>query len=1100
MDNNLSGRILGAPVNNADLGRGYITNFFRKSDGEYYVSVAFNKVQTEKTYLANTAFFKGVLALESEELNNDVKLALLRYKAKLEQEKRVATTNKTKGPSQNEKVNYLVSKVMSGRTIAVDLIEVYDDPIFEKTLCEESFTFLERIMEGASLTRPQRACVVCGLSLIALKCYDGDLHTHIENKYREYRPSTQYYFSRSAIQNGVYKVIGDFRAQIKYFDPQSYVAVPIVLCCIPHYRLKDLFKISYDIYEKKLLCDENLSDDQICEKVVETFNALRRKDLLSDSDTIKGTNYLMSKYTQSCIHSGYGIEDLAQVVAYCIRLMILHLSRPEDSFKVKTYYREAYETWTSNFDSDEKEKSKYEKRRFISQPYFKLENNTVYLTTGEYNLDDTVNPNEVHICVYNKDQLIEDRLITDPNAIMFSDETAAISGYILKRQRFEIPVCPLGNLSYIITCSGRTLGDSKSRLYRDVLFFDGSGKEVKPGTNYSGSLFALTKYSLKEEYGEDIKESKSDGYYISIIEVNDHDSFRFDSEPYIFYKITNAQLIGYEIPWCLFTSLTGKQFPVYSEVTILFPSSCEKEDISLVIDDHEYNYSDVSDVSFSARLFSKEHGGVSTYLIKVFGLPPGFHTIRVYNSASERQINGGSFKVVYDPEMKKSFFSRNDKGIIYSLESSFLDNQPLMYEYGVPRKELKAFVKSLGPGTIVIYPTTISYSVDGSAWTNIDNKLYLCDLPVSVKTISLCGPTNMVAYSVVSNEREKKQKLAINVDPEYPCRYTVHISHFRTIKGEKNAKLSLEYQNKTKYLIISYFPFVYRDDCKFYYDKEEGVHRFVIRYEGSSKIKAIVQSLKPEMLLASREIYSGVPIEIKETDIPRNVRSLSVSLYGRKYDALFDPYQTEPFLTFPKYDLGRVSVKVYSLSEGIKVDKGVLSCRVSFEGADTIRADVLPTGFNTPLLSKHVHSGATLALNISALPFNSYIIRLYNSTNETAEKGEEEPFYYSPQIRVDSPFLKHTFPISTVTLTDGSKIPVAYSIRFMTIEEIDKKYYLIATLKDKRSDTIIDKMAVTDIRFRNKKYDFLLRHRTSVGLKKLKFSNGKVIDRAEINI
>jgi hypothetical protein len=70
----------------------------------------------------------------------------------------------------------------------------------------------------------------------------------------------------------------------------------------------------------------------------------------------------------------------------------------------------------------------------------------------------------------------------------------------------------------------------------------------------------------------------------------------------------------------------------------------------------------------------------------------------------------------------------------------------------------------------------------------------------------------------------------------------------------------------------------------------------------------------------------------------------------------------------------------------------------------------------------------------------------------------------------------------------------------MTIEEIDKKYYLIATLKDKRSDTIIDKMAVTDIRFRNKKYDFLLRHRTSVGLKKLKFSNGKVIDRAEINI
>ena len=1100
IESGLSQKLIGAAVCNTAHGEGYITNFFLKDDGKYYVSVLFESQSAEKTFLASTAFVKRILVLNNEDLNKAVTLILGRHDIKSINDKQKSTAKSRIKISSNDIINILIDSVLDNEQIALDLVSFYDDGAFEKELCEEAFQYLEKIMNGANLSTAYKACIVCALSMIALKYYDGDLHSHIEKKFREYRPKTEYKYSKASIQKGVYKALGDFRSSTKYFDSHSYVAVPLVMSCVPHYRLKDLFIISYDIYKRKLLFDEDLGDDQIEEKVMETLVALRRKDLISDSDTIKGTNYLMSKYTQSCVYSGYGIVPLSQIITHCIRLIISYLTRPEDSFTVEPYYSEGYAAWVSGFEADDKEKTRYETNRTTSQPYLKLVNNKIHLFTGEYSMDDSYTPNDVHVCIYNSGVLVEDRLISDPNSIEYIDDESAMSGYIIRRQELIISGSPLGELSYSISCSGRRLYDSKTRLYRSNLFFDGKGREVKPGINYNGELFVITKKSNKEEFGDSINEVyQGDGYIISIAEVNELDVFYFDGEPYTFYKISSSQLISYEVPWCDFISAEGKRFPIYNDVSILFPSSCEKEEIYLEIDGQDYYYGDDADIYFSLQVFSREYGETWVYVAKVHELEAGFHTIRVLNSISNKQIKGANFSIVYDPNAWKSYVSKDNMGILYELSGSFVDNQLLPFEYGVFKKELKVFIKNLGHGSFTVYPSSISYSIDGIVWKDIDERVNLYEIPESIKTLRICGPSGIKTFYIDKAAVVKKQEVSIETSQENPMEYQLHLSFLRTLFEQKFAKISFEYGNRSKYMIVAYYPFVLKKDCSFYFDKDKGIHIFDIRFEGTSKLKAVIKPLHSDSALVSKVIRSGELIEINDSDIDNDVRFLSIALHGRKYGALFDPYQSKPFMVFPKYDLGRLSVKLTTFPPVFMVDNGILSGRIGFVGETCIKADIIPSGFNTPLLSKIIHNGDRLSLDISILPFNSYKIRLFNIYDKEENCCFEKPFYISKAVKVKSPFLKQSHTISSFILSDGTKTNTMYSVYYKTIEEINKKYYLVASLMDKAGFRKFDNLYFSVKKRSGLKYEVAMRHRINNAFVRLKLKNGQFVDRAIIN-
>ena len=101
----------------------------------------------------------------------------------------------------------------------------------------------------------------------------------------------------------------------------------------------------------------------------------------------------MSKYTQSCIYSGYGIDTLTKIVTHCIRLIIDYLSKPEDSFVVDPYYSEGYTVWRSAFEADEKEKTNNEAKKINNETI----SNIIYNSINKSDPDNKMLPNGAEI-------------------------------------------------------------------------------------------------------------------------------------------------------------------------------------------------------------------------------------------------------------------------------------------------------------------------------------------------------------------------------------------------------------------------------------------------------------------------------------------------------------------------------------------------------------------------------------------------------------------------------------------------------------------------------------------------------------------------------
>ena len=1082
--------IVGSQANCPAYGIGVVTDLVLNSCGKYYISVKFESVQ-ERIFLLDSAYTNELLIFDDETISDRIRQILKR------QQKLLSVMNtKTTKPSDSEQIiTALTEDLMNKKQIATELISLYDDRNFEIELCSKAFCYLEYLINKNNITDRQKAVIAVAMAYIALKDYDGDLHTYIDRKYREYMPYESY-CSKSVLQSAVYSAIGDLRKDTGYFDERSYIAVPLVMCCVPHYRVKDLFKLSYDIYKKKLLYDEDITDDQIIDKVEESFIALRRKELISNSDTIKGTSYLMSKFTQSCIYSGYGLDSLSVIVAHCIRLIISHLSLPEDSFAVEPYYSEGYTFWTESFDADKKERVHYESSRADSRPFLKLSDNTVHLITGKHSLDDCYDPNDVHIIVYNGDSVIADKLIDDPNAITYNDDNYAMSCYIIARQDIAVASSPLDKLGYQIVSGDTVIYDSKRRLYRTDLFFDGRGNEIKPGSNYSGEAFVITKRSHRNEYGDSINEIMTkNGYVISSVELNDRDVFYFDNESYIFFKVAASKMIGYSSPWSSFISIENKIYSVYSDVKILFPASCGKNDIAVMIDGQKVVSDPDTGISFSISLYSKEYGDKLVYTMQISGLEAGYHNLCLYNSKSGKLISGADMSFIVDPALKKTYIEKDDDSVTFVLSSSFAETQQLRFEYGTPQKQLHAFVKNLGHGSLVIYPTNISYSATGEKWSDIDKPIPFYEIPESVKYLHICGPYNMRAYCSQPEAAVKKQYL--NLDKEDGCNtlYRLYLSYLRQVTGKRNDKVYFEFGNRSKYAIFSYTPYVKVDKSRFYYDEKRKKHIFEFNFTGTSSIKAVFTVKGSGELVTERVISSGDVIELSPDDLPSKTGALIITLYMKKMNTLFEQYQDEPFYYFPAYHLRKAFVRLDPFPPDIKVNDNNITFKLNFEGASAVRAEIRSTGFSDSLFSAEAHSGDVISFDISQYAVTSYTLLLYSANSEDTGYSDE-PFFESKPL---SPLLWKRSAITSFIFDDGSSKNTNFRIYFKKIKLIGKKYYLIADLSDKENRPVKDDLVLSIIKNDPRSYELTIYCQRDGKLKRLRHKNGKIIASIIIN-
>ena len=322
----LTNELIGAEVFNAIKGQGVILK--AKAETDNVIAVV--------QFTAETISYSLILAVEKETLLfKEVRYIEVIKTLKELYEKEQVKIFAIEPPkiSLNDNINKLVEQFIADQSITIDLIHLFKNEEFENDLFNLGTKLFIRKMDGFRVTPEELNLIIIFLSYIALKEYDGDLHGKIFSIVSKYADKN---IDAGAVIHTIYDVINSLqlREKVNYSDEKSYVAVPISIACVPHYRIGQLFRVAYDIYKKKLLFDADITDQQIKEKVEETLSALKRKKYISKTseDTIKGTTYLMSKYTQSCIYSGYNINSLIDIIVQEIRLIINYLTKQEDSY------------------------------------------------------------------------------------------------------------------------------------------------------------------------------------------------------------------------------------------------------------------------------------------------------------------------------------------------------------------------------------------------------------------------------------------------------------------------------------------------------------------------------------------------------------------------------------------------------------------------------------------------------------------------------------------------------------------------------------------------------------------------------------------------
>lgn len=1042
--------LIGKEINSKLYGTGVITAF----DNDI-ITISFS--ECEKMFSFPKGFETGFLTFVNENDQDEIKKIIFEKNSSSHiTDKRVGQVESEPIIKQNDepkaltpvqiKIEKLRSLVMENKSIAVELIELYDNAEFENEIFSRAFNVMRKVVnDKKEYSEKGRAFIIVAMTYLALKYYDhGNLESFIYDKYLSFNQiNSAYCLTKDLLiskgfwtaiksKSGIY----DYRKITLYKDKDSYVAVPLVLSVVPHYRVKDLFNFAKDIYKKKLLFNDDIPEDEIRFKIYETLCDLKDKNYINDKyDDKKIGDYYLCAYTKCCIKTEKCIDDLITIISDCIKLIINYLTLPDDAYSIPEFYKEGFENWKSSFA----EKELFEENVLLSKPIFYFDGKNIHIKTGKINMDSRFDPNNVVIKFFENDIEFLSRELNGVNDVEFDYKDDIVGGYTINRIDVKLDKSPLNNISYKIFADGKQIYSSKNYLYRNNLFVDEKGNEIKPGYNYEGEIKVFTKQRQTDDSYELNELYDFGDYFIYSIFVDNQTSYLFDDNAYVFYKIEKPEIIGYTIPWASIES-EGKNYPIYKDQSFVFRTCVPLEDIVYVVDGTEFSVLDNDDIH-RISIYAKEHNEYNTYIIKLNYLSAGYHTLKIFNSKTEELIKNGSFGFISDSYFKRRV-ERTENGNIFTYESELLDGEnTLFYEHGCTSKTLDIFVPDLGYSKLILFPSDFTFSIDGLEWFDRDHSLMLCSLPTSINKIFVCGPNKAVSYYIDENKNKIPLSLT-NVENE-KYKYNLYLNQLKLLglSGYRDKRVYLLVGNKPKYMLVKFAPDVDRDSSSIFYNELNGSIDFTINYDGCKNVWAMVyDTRKKDLIYFSNKIESGKIFSINEAVINAETYSLSVSLYLINGTSILQKPIDYPFLTFEKFDLPK-KIVAFSNSDNpcdvwFEDNNNFLCLKTVFSGPSKINLLIVPTGKyfeGIEIFNKNIESGELVKINLEKCIFNSFFIRLLN-----AGEGVDSKWLYHKKIDNElNPYLSKTFKVIKYISSSRTVVPENIVIYTKTVRKID---------------------------------------------------------------
>lgn len=786
-----------------------------------------------------------------------------------------------------EIITDLAKKVANKKLIGNELIEFLYDEQFENELHKLTDRAIIYLARDTLIAQNLKYYLIVSLSYIAMKEYDNSFWPYVEKFYED---SLKQIGSVNLMENSIREMISEFiidktnsGRQIDYLISNSIV---------PRKHLDDFFEFVFDIYKINFeySLPENYQND-----LFYIYRFLRdrvRDDKENFEIEVTKKTYKLRMGTLNIIKKQIDVESLVLLTSRVLKIIDQNYYNENIDLLKNEYYKYGFIKWNEAVSTVEKIKSySYETREKNSKwkPKFKYDNGKIILETPRHIIPDYeskhIDPNTIKISLYNDDKLI------------YRDEKPCVEKGIgiLKLSSSKVNVeFPLKKLRYIVSAGEEIIYDSKEALYRNSIFFNYIGDEIKKYKSYQGNSYIC--YLSSEDSKINFK-LKKEGFCIGTSYITVNDIFYFDDEIVSFSDVSKPGIFGEEYNK-VYAVKDDKKIKIYHGIEAIIVETKEKIDnIGVVINGKLYR-----EEKYSCIIDRNE---LLTYIKVYIKLDDGLYNLKIINRADGKKINGCEFDFIIDKNFEYKLNKLEDNLYKIDLNSNIgiKDNNNNVIEYYMlntnEEPEPNVFFNFSNEKYRIYLNLNIPmYKIDNGMWNEFNKNIFRKDIK---DYSSLCLKGIEYDYIEITDEYGNFIR-SLECDKDVFYIGALKNLYDRYDKCKYVDLLVIKNENVID-MIKVYFHAVYDSyNSYIFFDKKERKIKFKINYEGKFRLRVMVSEKNNALYKSNNDIIKNK--EYKTSEI-KSFKKCIVTIFEES-DELFEraiPIYTTTILTYSKGDL-----------------------------------------------------------------------------------------------------------------------------------------------------------------------------------------------------
>lgn len=710
-----------------------------------------------------------------------------------------------KDNSLNQRIDILKEQVKEKEVIGNKLIELIDDNTIINKIHKQAMAQMRILVNrNCSVYAIDSEIVFLSLTLIALLNYDSNFWDYVRNEYEE----LYFKFNDQKIDGQIRNVINKYKTDN---DPRiiSYVLKNAI---VPKPFLPSFFDFIYDIYRLNFDYSIDPSAD-LFDEFSFVYDGIKKGMNYDEDDLVLNVThktYQLIKTTKELILDDNKVKSLIELSVEILKIIDNYYWLNTTEFE-NEYYKYGFETWKAKSEKAIQEsKSGESKLRSRWEPEFKINGNQIFLSIPNHKIKSYYNYEDLRIQIYNSDELVYENNRPDVYDI--------IGGYRIE-QKDDVKIDhPLNNVRYVLSCGDDVIYDSKERLYRNYMFFNESGVELKNNRDYKGLAVLCSKNEIdgmqKLYAGED--------YIISYRSINPGDYIKVNDDIFNFSTILKPGVVGHEKEGKVL--INGTEQVIYSEVEgIVYESEKNSNNIAIIINGERRKMSDF-DVE------EKRRGLYYNYFVK---LPLESDTYEI----NIEELDNGYYSV------KRKFSFVVDKYFEFTVEPSNIDEFLVNINY-LNNKYVKAInlndddinKLSFDNGLEFIVPNGLRiYKLDTDKWFRLDdlnNYIWINDI-TTYSNLRISG----LDFTSVQVKDEQSNLLTTLYPSTEKYYYDLSVGTLRSY--DSHNYIYLDFFNEDKklgFLKVYCKCFINENLTNVYFNKDDNKYHGTISFYGKGNV------------------------------------------------------------------------------------------------------------------------------------------------------------------------------------------------------------------------------------------------------------------------